>query len=69
MFHNECIRKWYEVSDDCPVCRTEQTNDPLIVFKHNIHENISRNYMDVIQSLEQDVSRYRRRLARALRDM
>lgn len=66
-FHTGCILRWFVTSDDCPICRTEQAEDPMIVFKRTFHENLSRNYMDAIRSLESDVTRYRRRL-RALRD-
>ena len=66
-FHVECIRKWFETSDECPICRTEQAEDPLIIFKHNIRNSLSVMYMDAIRSLEEDVTRYRRRI-RALRD-
>lgn len=67
VFHSECIRKWFESSDECPICRTEQLEDPLIIFKHNIRNSLTNTYMDAIRSLEEDVTRYRRRL-RALRD-
>jgi hypothetical protein len=67
VFHQECIRKWFETSDECPICRREQIEDPFILFKHNIRNTMSENYMDAIRSLEEDVTRYRRRL-RALRD-
>lgn len=67
VFHQDCIRTWFESSDDCPICRTEQTTDPLILFKNNICANMRENYMNVIRSLEEDVTRYRRRL-RALRE-
>ena len=66
-FHTQCIMKWFESSDECPVCRREQIEDPMIIFKHNVHDTMSKNYMDAIRSLEEDVTRYRRRL-RALRD-
>lgn len=55
------------MSDECPVCRSEQNDEPMIIFKRTVHENVSRNYMEAIRSLEADVTRYRRRL-RALRD-
>ena len=67
IFHSQCIIKWFETSDFCPVCRTEQHEDQFIVFKRNVKENMSSTYMDAIRSLEEDVTRYRRRL-RALRD-
>lgn len=67
VFHSECVRRWFENSDDCPICRTEQTEDPLIIFKKNIKTTVTNVYMDAIRSLEEDVTRYRRRI-RALRE-
>lgn len=67
VFHQECIRKWFETSDECPICRSAQMNDPFVIFKHSIRESITNTYMDAIRSLEEDVTRYRRRI-RALRD-
>ena len=67
VFHHECILNWFVASDDCPVCRNEESGDQMIIFKHNVHEKMAQNYMDTIRSLEDDVTRYRRRI-RALRD-
>ncbi len=67
-FHKHCIMNWYIMSDDCPVCRHTENEDPVIVFKRKFHEQISENYLDTIRTLEHDVTRYRRRLHRALRD-
>lgn len=66
-FHSECIRRWFETSDVCPICRSSQHEDPLIIFKHRVHDIISQNYLEVIQSLEDDLERARRR-RRARRD-
>lgn len=63
-FHKECIQTWFQRSDDCPVCRTEQLNDPFIVFKHNLKLIMEETYMNAIRSLEDDVQRLRRRRAR-----
>ncbi len=63
-FHRECIHSWYERSDDCPICRTEQDQDPIIVFKRNIKAIMEETYMDAIRSLENDNERLRRRRAR-----
>ena len=63
-FHKQCITTWYESSDDCPICRREQTEDPLIVFKNNVKKNMEEIYMEAIHSLERDVERLRRRRAR-----
>jgi hypothetical protein len=59
---------WFLVSDECPVCRHEESEDPIIKFKKEFHEKVSQNYLEAIRSLESDVSRYRRRLHRALRE-
>lgn len=66
-FHFQCILLWFVSSDECPICRNEEIEDPMIVFKHNVHDRMSHNYLDAIRSLEDDVTRYRRRL-RALRE-
>lgn len=63
-FHSECIRRWFETSDVCPVCRNSQNEDPFILFKHRVHDVISQSYLEVIQSLEDELSRIRRRRAR-----
>jgi hypothetical protein len=67
VFHSECILTWFISSDECPVCRHEESTEPVIIFKHSVHERMAQNYMDTIRSLEDDVTRYRRRI-RALRD-
>lgn len=68
-FHSECIRRWFETSDVCPMCRSPQNDDPLIIFKHRVHEVMSQNYLEVIQSLEDELDRIRsRRRQRAQRD-
>lgn len=67
VFHIQCLRTWFQKSDECPICRREQTDDPWITFKHAIHDSVASTYMDAIRSLEEDVTRYRRRI-RALRD-
>lgn len=67
-FHKECIITWYEQSDECPVCRAEQMNDPIIIFKQHVKASMEETYMNAIRSLETDVQRLRRRI-RARRDM
>jgi hypothetical protein len=67
-FHSSCIMKWFETSDCCPVCRSDQPNEPFILFKNNVKKGMESIYMDAIRSLEEDVTRYRRRI-RALRDL
>ncbi len=39
IFHKECINKWLQIKDNCPYCRTIQTN---IDVNANIDENIYR---------------------------
>jgi hypothetical protein len=39
----------------------EQDDDPLIVFKKNIEENMRVKYRDAIRTLEADLARARRR--------
>jgi len=68
-YHKECITRWFEASDECPVCRSEQSTDPLIVFKRNIKKIMEETYMDAIHSLENDNERLRRRRARARREV
>jgi len=61
MFHDKCIIKWYEESIECPTCRMEQDDDPLIIFRKNIEENIRIKYKDAIKSLEYELSQALRR--------
>jgi hypothetical protein len=60
VFHSKCITKWFETSIECPTCRMEQDDDPLVVFRKNIEENIREKYRDAIRSLEIDLARARR---------
>jgi hypothetical protein len=39
----------------------EQDDDPLVVFRKNIEENMREKYKDAINSLEAEVNRARRR--------
>ena len=61
IFHQKCITKWFETSIECPTCRMEQDDDPLVVFRKNVEENIREKYRDAIRTLEQDLARARRR--------
>lgn len=68
-FHFRCILGWYENSIECPVCRMEQDDDPLIVFKHKVednlkdkHEEVVSNYKDVIRGLELENTLLKRRV-------
>ena len=38
----------------------EQDDDPLVVFRKNIEENIREKYRDAIRSLELELARARR---------
>jgi len=35
-FHLECILKWFLKSDNCPMCRASQKDDPIIKFKNEL---------------------------------
>ena len=63
-FHTGCLIKWYETSDDCPICRHTEDDDPLIIFKRNVKTEMEKIYMEAIHSLESDVQRLRRRRVR-----
>ena len=52
---------WFETNDECPVCRTEQDTDPLVIFKRHIEDNMRVKYRDAIRSLEHQVHVLRRR--------
>jgi hypothetical protein len=52
---------WFETNDECPVCRTEQDTDPLIIYKRHVEDNIREKYRDAIRSLEHQVQILRRR--------
>jgi hypothetical protein len=39
----------------------EQDDDPLVVFRKHIEENMREKYRDAIRSLELEVARARRR--------
>ena len=60
VFHEKCIIKWFETSIECPQCRMEQDNDPIVVFRKNVEENMREKYRDAIRSLELEVARMRR---------
>jgi len=59
-FHTKCIFTWFETSDECPLCKTEQDADPIIVFKKHVEENLRLKYRDAIKSLEAEVARLER---------
>ncbi|NBS70927.1 hypothetical protein EBT31_18775 [bacterium] len=59
-FHNKCIMTWFETSIECPQCRMEQDDDPIIVFRKHVEENMREKYREAIRSLEAEVMRARR---------
>lgn len=61
-YHFNCILKWYEKSDDCPVCRKKQTKDPVIFFKNNIEQKMRDLYKDTIKTYEMELRRLNDRL-------
>lgn len=67
VFHFKCIIKWYEESIECPNCRMEQDDDPLIIFRRNIEENMRARYRDAIRTLEGQIREYDAELRRARR--
>ena len=60
VFHTKCIFTWFETSDECPLCKSEQDADPIIVFKRHVEENLRLKYKDAIKSLETELARARR---------
>lgn len=60
VFHAKCIMKWFETNIECPQCRMEQDDDPIVVFRKNVEENMREKYRDAIRSLEAEVQRARR---------
>lgn len=59
-FHESCLLTWFVESNICPVCRTEQDNK-FVMFKKQIQDRTSAMYMEVIDGLEEDLVRARRR--------
>jgi hypothetical protein len=39
----------------------EQDDDPMVVFRKNVEDNMREKYRDAIKSLEAEVARARRR--------
>ena len=60
-FHPGCITTWFETSIECPTCRMEQDDDPVVIFRSHVEENMRLKYRDAIRTLEQDLARARRR--------
>lgn len=59
-FHSKCITTWFETSIECPTCRMEQDDDPIVIFRKNVEENLRLKYKDAIKSLESELARARR---------
>jgi len=53
--------KWFEESIECPQCRMEQDDDPIVVFRKHIEDNMREKYRDAIRSLENELARTQRR--------
>ena len=58
-YHLNCILTWFITSDECPICRCEQSKDPLIVFKNKIQDEMRAKYKDAIESMEHEVTQMR----------
>ena len=54
-FHIDCILTWYITSDKCPTCRATQEKDPIIIFKENVQDDIRKKYVEVNESLEDEI--------------
>jgi len=52
--------KWFETSIECPQCRMEQDDDPVVMFRKSIEDTMREKYRDAIRSLEAEVQRARR---------
>ena len=44
VFHEECIDKWKERNNTCPICRKDLKEDAIIKAKNNSNDNISQFY-------------------------
>jgi len=53
--------KWFEESIECPQCRMEQDDEPIVVFRKHVEDNIRDKYRDAIRSLEAELARTQRR--------
>lgn len=66
-FHTRCILRWFAASDDCPTCRHTQKNDPFILFKKGVEDQIRHKYRDAIRSLEIENRRLNETISRQMR--
>lgn len=64
-FHSRCIMTWFETSIECPQCRMEQDDDPVVVFRKHIEENMREKYRDAIRSLEIELRQTRNQIIHA----
>jgi Ring finger domain len=64
VFHAKCIMKWFETSIECPQCRMEQDDDPIVVFRKNVEDNIREKYRDAIRTLQDELRAYEARRPR-----
>ena len=62
-FHAACITDWFVESSDCPTCRKPQTEDPLVIFKQKVENNIREKFHDAMRSMEAEVEHLRDTLA------
>jgi hypothetical protein len=60
-YHTDCILNWFITSDECPVCRTKQLEDPLILFKLKVEDELRQKYKDAIHSFEREILELRLR--------
>ena len=54
-FHPKCIMKWFEESIECPTCRMEQDDDPIVMFKLSVEDALREKYKDAIKSLQEEL--------------
>lgn len=66
-FHTECMVQWYASSSKCPVCRKDQGINQYVKLREIVEDNMREKYRDAINSLEEEILRLRRRLARPRR--
>lgn len=66
-FHFNCIMRWFVTSDECPTCRCKQPNDPLVIFKCSVEDELRKKYRDAIRSLESENNRLNQTLTRRSR--
>lgn len=47
--------KWFEESIECPTCRMEQDDDPIVMFKLSVEDALREKYKDAIKSLQEEL--------------